>query len=263
MLSSRDRMFSVKFGKTLVIGVGEVGGPLATVLEREAPVLKLDIEPQQISGPIDVMHVCFPYRSDEQFISAASDYVRHFRPSLTIINSTVVPGTTRAIAGLTSTRVAYSPIRGKHQQMAADIRRYTKFVAAEDPKVAEAAERHFQAAALRTKRIARTETLELAKVAETSYFGVLIAFAQELNRYAERLGGDYDEAASFFEEVDFLPRCKYFPGFIGGHCVIPNTELLLRVAESPLLQAVLDSNQRRAVELDATSEPKVRVPGKP
>ena len=43
----------------------------------------------------------------------------------------------------------------------------------------------------------------------------------------EAVGADYDEAASFFEEVDFLPRVKYFPGFIGGHCVIPNINLLL------------------------------------
>ena len=54
------------------------------------------------------------------------------------------------------------------------------------------------------------ESLELAKLAETTYFGVCIAFAQEMNRYAERVGGDYSEAIDFFEEVDFLPRQRYF-----------------------------------------------------
>jgi UDP-N-acetyl-D-mannosaminuronate dehydrogenase len=208
------------------------------------------------------MHICFPYQSGEQFVSAASDYVRRFSPALTIINSTVVPGTTRTIAGMTSAQIAYSPIRGKHAQMAADIRRYTKFVASDDPDIGAQAERHFRSAGLNTKRIARTETLELAKLAETTYFGVLIAFAQELNRYAEQLGGDYDEAASFFDEVNFLPRSKYFPGFIGGHCVIPNIQLLRQVAESPLLQAVLDSNHRRELEIISTSQVGVRVADK-
>jgi hypothetical protein len=54
---------------------------------------------------------------------------------------------------------------------------------------------------------------------------------------------------SIFEEIEFLPRTRYFPGFIGGHCVIPNINLLQRVARSPLLQAVLDSNRKRAHEL--------------
>ena len=100
-----------------------------------------------------------------------------------------------------------------------------------------------------TQCISKLETLELAKLGETTYFGVLIAFAQELNRYANRVDGDYAEALDFFEEVDFLPQTKYYPGFIGGHCVIPNIELLRTIASSPLLDAVLASNRRRAEEL--------------
>ena len=77
----------------------------------------------------------------------------------------------------------------------------------------------------------------------------MIAFAQEMNRYAATVDANYDEAVSFFDEVDFLPQTRYFPGFIGGHCVIPNINLLQRIAHSPLLEAVLDSNRRRAEEL--------------
>jgi UDP-N-acetyl-D-mannosaminuronate dehydrogenase len=102
---------------------------------------------------------------------------------------------------------------------------------------------------MKTSLIDNPETLELAKLAETSYFGVLIAFAQELNRYAEALGADYDQATTFFEEVDFLPRVKYFPGFIGGHCVIPNINLLQQIAPAPLLAATVKSNEMRAEEM--------------
>jgi hypothetical protein len=78
---------------------------------------------------------------------------------------------------------------------------------------------------------------------------VLIGFAQELNRYAAAVGANYDEAIRFFEEVHFLPSVRYYPGFIGGHCVIPNIHLLRQIGCSPLLEAVLDSNRRRAEEL--------------
>jgi len=238
-----------KEAKTLIVGLGEVGGALAEVLEKTGPVLKHDLEPREFDDPIAVMHLCIPFTRADQFEEIAVSYIERFKPALTIINSTVIPGTTRSIAQRSGCDVAYSPVRGKHVRMAKDLLRYKKFVAALDSATAERVEAHFAAAGIRTERLDQPETLELAKLAETTYFGVLIAFAQDLNRYAAHVGADYAEAVTFFDEVDFLPRTRYFPGFIGGHCVIPNINLLQRVARSPLLQAVLDSNRRRAHEL--------------
>jgi UDP-glucose/GDP-mannose dehydrogenase family, central domain len=236
---------------TLVIGLGEVGGALATVLERRQSVLRLDLEPEPVAEPIGVMHLCFPYQSPEQFEGAALAYIERFKPALTIINSTVRPGTTRSIADASKANVAYSPVRGKHAHMTDDMLKYFKFVAAPTLDIARAAEEHFESGGFKTRRMNRIETLELAKIAETTYFGVLIAFAQELNRYCDRLDSDYYEASEFFEEIDFLPKNRYFPGYIGGHCVIPNIHLLLSVARSPMLDAVLQSNDHRALELNA------------
>ena len=237
-------------GKILVVGLGEVGGALAVVLERaHEGVLRHDIEPQGFSDAIAVMHICIPYQSHRQFETATLGYIKRFQPRLTVINSTVVPGTTRRIRRQSGARLAYSPVRGKHARMAEDLLRYRKFVAAEDESVAAEAEKHFRTAAMKTRHILNPDTLELAKLAETTYFGIQIAFAQELNRFAQQTGADYDEAVDFFEEIDFLPRARYYPGIIGGHCVIPNIHLLKQVVRSPLLEAVLDSNQRRAGEL--------------
>ena len=237
-------------GKTLVVGLGEVGGALAEVLSRGEAVLRHDLEPMEFDDPIGVMHLCFPFTDPARFQTSALDYIARFRPELTIINSTVLPGTTRALAERSGGAVAYSPVRGKHAKMVQDLRHYFKFVAAPDPQTAGLAEEHFQRVGLKTRRMNQIETLELAKLCETTYFGVLIAFAQEVNRYCERLGGDYYEASQFFEEIDFLPRCRYFPGIIGGHCVLPNIDLMRQVASAPLLEAVLESNQRRIQELD-------------
>ena len=233
----------------LVVGLGEVGSALAQVLKRSGRVLEHDIERREFDEPIGVMHLCFPFTQQVDFEALAVSYIGRFKPELTIINSTVVPGTSRAIAARASVPIAYSPVRGKHIRMAQDLLKYRKFVAGTDDNTANLAAEHFRAAGMNTQCISKLETLELAKLGETTYFGVLIAFAQELNRYAARVDGDYAEVLDFFEEVEFLPGTKYYPGFIGGHCVIPNIQLLSTIAWSPLLNAVLASNRRRAEEL--------------
>lgn len=245
----------MEHGETLIVGLGEVGTALAAVIERRRPVLRHDLEPRSFSQPIGVMHMCIPFRARAEFEDAVCGYITRFGPPLTIINSTVLPGTTRAIARRAGAAVAYSPVRGKHVRMTEDLMRYVKYVAAPDAQAAQLARRHFEEAGMKTAEMSRPEALELAKLAETTYFGVLIAFAQELNRFAEQAGAKYDEVIGFFEEVDFLPRPRYFPGFIGGHCVIPNIELLRKLRESPLLNAIVQSNARRAAELEPSSVP--------
>ncbi|MDO8432683.1 MAG: hypothetical protein Q7S58_09770 [Candidatus Binatus sp.] len=245
--------------KTLVVGIGEVGGPLAQALDTKGTVLRHDLEPLSFDDSIGVMHICFPFRDRESFVEAAAAYIGRFTPELTIINSTVIPGTTRMVEQMTGRSVCYSPVRGKHSEMAAALRHYRKFVASSDIRALEQAEAHFHEAGLETERMNSPEELELAKLAETTYFGVLIAFAQELNRYASSVGADYREITEFFKEVDFLPRTSYYPGFIGGHCVVPNINLLLKVADSPLLSAVLLSNARTAEQLDLASQPALRA----
>lgn len=239
-------------GATLIVGMGEVGTALAEVIERRRPVLRHDVEPRSFGQSIEVMHICIPYREAEEFESAVCGYINRFRPQLTIVNSTVLPGTTHTIASRAQAVIAYSPVRGKHVRMTQDLLRYVKFVASPDRGAAECARRHFEEVGMKTAVMTRPETLELAKLSETTYFGIQIAFAQELNRFAERTGADYDEVLGFFEEVDFLPRPRYFPGFIGGHCVVPNIQLLRKLRQSPLLNAVLESNMQRAIELESS-----------
>ena len=236
--------------KTLVVGLGEVGGALAEVLDRTAPVLRHDIERREFKEPIGIMHICIPFTTRAQFEPLAIEYIRRFKPELTIINSTVLPGTTRSISQKTKSAVAYSPVRGKHVKMTKDLLHYVKFVAAGQEEWTEKAAAHFEQHGMKTRKLDKPETLEVAKLGETTYFGVIIAWAQEFNRYVERAAGDYEQAIEFFDEVAFLPRQRYFPGFIGGHCVIPNINLLLQIESAPLLEAVLESNQRRAAELN-------------
>jgi UDP-glucose 6-dehydrogenase len=242
---------STRETKTLVVGIGEVGGALAEALERSEPVLRHDLERVEFDAAIGVMHICIPFAVQSKFVATSLSYIGRFKPELTIINSTVIPGTTRMIAEKSGSRVAFSPVRGKHAHMVQDLFRYNKFVAGPEPEIARQAADHFAKAGFRTRMMDKVEGLELAKLGETTYFGVQIAYAQELNRYADKLGVDYSQAIEFFDEIDFLPRVRYYPGFIGGHCVIPNIKLLKQVRESEFLNSILSSNELREAEIEA------------
>ena len=166
-----------------------------------------------------------------------------------MINSTVAPGTTRRIAAESGAAVVNSPVRGKHARMQDEMLRYTKFIGALDAHSGQRAVEHFGQVGMKTKLLRSPEATEIAKLTETTYFGLLIAWAQEVERYSRKLGADYDEVVSFYDEIKFFPPVKYFPGVIGGHCVMPNIAILLQQFPSGLLQAVVHSNELKQKNL--------------
>lgn len=243
--------------KVVVVGLGEVGKPLFDLISKHHDTIGVDISPIEPPADVDIMHVCYPYQIKD-FIGETVRYIQIFHPALTIINSTVGVGTTRAIAERTGVAVVNSPVRGKHVRMLQDLHVYTKFVGAMDPVAGEQAARHFESAGLKTKVLSSPEASELAKLTETTYFGVMIAWAQEVERYCDRTGADYDEVVSFYDEIKFFPPVKYFPGIIGGHCVMPNIEILKEYAVSQILDAIQASN-RMKIEREASIADMVAV----
>jgi UDP-N-acetyl-D-mannosaminuronate dehydrogenase len=230
----------------IVAGLGEVGRPLFDLLREKHHVIGIDIDPVVTDGECAVLHICYPF--SEHFIDTTMRYIEQNRPKLTVINSTVIPGTTRSVYSRAGVPVVYSPIRGKHFKMKQDLTHYTKFIGGVDKYASSAAAEHFQSIGMKTKIVSTPETAELAKLTETTYFGVLIAWAQEVERYCGGLQIDYDEVVSFYDEIAFLPRVKYVPGPIGGHCVLPNIQLLLRVFRSNLLDDIIASNEMKKAE---------------
>jgi len=229
---------------SVVIGLGEVGRPLLELIEGAGrPVIGIDVEPTNIParGTVDVAHICIPYEVPN-FIGEVARYVELLEPELTVINSTVGVGTTRAIAERTKSPTVNSPIRGKHAHMLEHLASYVKFVGALHPRDAMAATAHFESVGLQTRVLSSPEATELAKLSETTYFGLLIAWAQEMERYCDQVGVDYDEVVSIYDEIGFLPQTKYFPGVIGGHCVLPNIEILRGLMDTPVLDAIRWSN---------------------
>jgi UDP-N-acetyl-D-mannosaminuronate dehydrogenase len=233
--------------RTAVVGLGEVGGPLLQAIEQTGvPTAGLDVETVTCParGTVGVMHVCFPFEI-EDFVGEAARYIELLAPALTIVNSTVAVGTTRAIQERTGTPVAYSPVRGKHAKMLQELTSYVKYVGADDAETAHQAAAHFESLGMRTKVVGSSETAELTKLSETTYFALLIAWAQTVERWCDEVDADYEEVVSFYDEIPFFPPVTYFPGVIGGHCAMPNIELLARTHDSPFLDAIRDSNAQK------------------
>ncbi|HUC59358.1 MAG TPA: hypothetical protein VMA95_18290 [Streptosporangiaceae bacterium] len=232
----------------LVVGLGEVGGPLLAVLRRAHQAAGRDVEDQDFDD-VEILHVCFPFGAN--FAELVSKYVTRYEPQVVVVHSTVLPGTTREVQELAGVPAVYSPVRGKHTRMTGELLRYRKFVAGTSTEAVELVERHLGAAGMSTARMSSFETLELAKLLETTYFGVLLAWAQEMDRFTSAVGADYWEAGRFFEEIGFLPPAGFEPGYIGGHCIMPNIDLLAKLRDSVLLDAVRHSNEERAREWSA------------
>jgi len=232
---------------SLVLGLGEVGHPLLNVLGRAHRILGVDLPARDVQESVELLHVCYPGEIPD-FVGVTRAYVNRYAPEVVVIHSTVPVGTTRAVQSAIAVPVAHSPVRGKHARMEEELLSYVKFVGAFDASVGDRVERHFQTAGMRTRQLSSPEATEIAKLSETTYLGVLIAFAQDVARMAAKKGVSYEEVASFYAEIGYLPPVEYTPGFIGGHCVMPNIALLKREFDSRLLDAVEWSNNLRKAE---------------
>ena len=170
----------------------------------------------------------------KNFDSNVIKLYKKFNPKCIVIHSTISPGTTLRLQSNIPIPIIYSATRGIHKRMLKDLKRYTKFFAISKtaPKKEWAISKYRQTmkkCGIKTQRMSKPETLELAKIlCDTSYLGWLINYAQLTNTIAIQHNVSYDEMWTFSDEIHQIlgNRPKLYPGFIGGHCVIPNLELL-------------------------------------
>jgi UDP-N-acetyl-D-mannosaminuronate dehydrogenase len=200
------------------------------------------------------MHVCIPFFGRDEIANAMMDYISRFNPKLVIIDSTVMPGTTMDVDKRCSCFVAYSPVREAHKSpeyMKWELKRWTKYVGGADPKAGEAAREHFRRLGLRTKLLRSCTETELAKLFETTYRAWMIACFQEMHRISRFFKADFDEVADFLAYTHRvrLDRPLMFPEVIGGYCLIPNIELMLKSYDSEFLKLILKLNEQRKQEM--------------
>jgi UDP-N-acetyl-D-mannosaminuronate dehydrogenase len=249
----------------LVIGLGEVGLPLFELLRQSGKfnIHGYDIDKKKMKkigqdtlpSAVDIMHICYPCYNQEKFVKTTTEYINKFNPKLTIIHSTVTPGTTEKVFRLSNRHVAHSPIRGVHksvESMKKDLQFWTKYIGGASKESTELASKHLKSAGFKTKVLRSCLETELAKLFETTSRAMLIAWYQEMHRISKALGADFDEVVDFLEDTHRvrLDRPVLFPGVIGGHCVIPNAKLLLKAYNSQFVKLILKSNEKRKKEIE-------------
>lgn len=264
--------------KVLVAGLGEIGGTVFNILKESnmfelygVDLDKKKMEEQNATEPkpssaryideIDVLHICIPASDKTKFINIAADYINKYQPNLTIINSTVPIGTTMGLYNRCGGLIAHSPCRGVHKNkeyMKKEFSRWTKYIGGATPEAGMAAQKHFASAGLKTKVLSNCTDTEFAKLFETTYRTWMIVFFQKMHRLASKyaetspnLKINFDEAVDFIEDTHKLrhDRPVMFPDVIGGHCLLPNSKLMLEQYEPDMLNLILESNEKRIEEM--------------
>jgi UDP-N-acetyl-D-mannosaminuronate dehydrogenase len=222
----------------VILGMGEVGQTLFDLLvDRKFDCVGIDLddskckkysENEVIKNP-EYLHVCLPGELTE-FTDIVLDWIDKIKNiQVVIIHSTVKPGTTKIIQEKLTIPILFSPVRGVHKRFLNDIKKYTKFISFDgikiDPKIKTDLENRFE----KIEWMSTTKTAELAKIlVDTTYYGWLINYAQITKMICEKENVDFDEMWKFADEIheNLGNRPKMFPGIIGGHCVIPNLDLV-------------------------------------
>ena len=231
-----------------ILGYGEVGKAIARFYK--APKIK-DLKRNDNLKDVEVLHVCIPWNSS--FERVVVKEIKHASPKLTIIHSTVAPGTTKRIINKLSKElrtVVHSPIRGIHPHLYKGVKTFVKYIGAEDVKAGNRAKRHLESVGMKVRVFTPATTTELGKLLSTTYYGLAIAWHGEMQEMCKKLGVDFEKTVTDFNTTynegytklgkKNVVRPVLYPPAEGikGHCIIPNGEILEKFFESKALDLV-------------------------
>jgi len=236
-----------------VLGIGEVGEAISQIFSRRFKVLRKDHSFDQIRNTkIEVLHVCIPYTS--RFVAIVTAQVKKNKPDLVIIHSTVVPRTTKKIYQKTQIPTVHSPIMGKHPNLRRDIIMFVKFIGPTSPTSLKLAKAHLSSVGIKTIALHDSIESELGKLLDTTYYAWNIIFNKVVAEICHKQKVDFNNVYTKFNKIYNLgyiktnpfvlrPILKYVKGAIGGHCIIPNTQLLNQFMPTILTEVIIKINK--------------------
>ncbi len=229
-----------------ILGYGEVGQAIAKFYKN--PSIKDLTRDDGLIGS-DILNICVPW--SDKFMAIVEEEIKKVKPKLTIIHSTVAPGVTKKIGQKFNEMVVHSPVRGVHPNLYKGIKTFVKYVGADGKKAGELAEKHLKGLGIKTKLLFPSCATELAKILDTSYYGVCIAWHGEMKKVCDKFNVDFGQTVSDFNKTyndgyAKLGMCNVVrpvllppKGVIGGHCVIPNAEILKKDFDSLAVDLIL------------------------
>ncbi len=229
--------------KVGILGYGEVGQAIAKFYVN--PRIK-DLNRDDGLEGCEILHVSIPW--NDKFIETVKKEIKKINPKLTIIHSTVPPGTTKKIGGI----VVHSPIRGIHPNLFEGIKTFVKYIGADKKSAGDLAKKHLESLGIKAKVFMPSTTTEIGKILDTTYYGLIIAWHGEMKKVCDLLGVDFENAVSDFNQtynegykklgkLNVVRPVLYPPkGKIGGHCVVSNTKILKKYFKSRALDLILE-----------------------
>ena len=233
-----------------IVGHGQVGQAVAKLYsETDTTKTWFSFDKIQIYDPyqgmlddisdVDILNVCIPYTKD--FVSIVKDLPT---PNwYTVIHSTVPVGTTEKFGY----KFLHSPVRGVHPNLYEGLKTFVKFIGG-DEQLAEAYSGHLKTLGVETHICKDAKTTELSKLADTTYYGLCIAFTSDMKKLCDEYDLDFMEVMTKYNNTynegykklgkpNVVRPVLYPTDKIGGHCVIPNAKLLPR---TKLIDGLLD-----------------------
>jgi len=239
--------------KILIVGFGDVGSALHKIIKNSGICGKSGL---QIFDPhleyrtniydYDVIHICIPY--NDKFKRNFLTIVEQFNSKVVIIESTVSIDCFENIDLYKDRLWIYSPVRGTHPDMVYGLRHFVKFGA---PIISKQLNdintftiMYYDELGINFDIKTDYKALILGKLLSTSWYGMLIAFCNNIKQICEKNDISFEESYYNWMLTDeigqnytkcgdgraksskIINRPVMTPGKIGGHCVMPNLEMI-------------------------------------
>lgn len=236
------------------LGNGEIGSSLRNLYldyDKSVFVIEKDIDIEKVkdyalNNKTKVLNVCIPFIVENQnFQEVVIKYIKILRPEMCIIHSTVEVGTTRSIKHTLEddeeafyTILAHSPVEGIHPHLTKSLQTFDKFIGGfshnESTKISD----HYYEMGIYSTICESPEETELAKLLSTTYYAWNIRYMQAVKEQCDALGVNFDNVYTKFNDNYnnsyykmgmshvIRPVLKFMDYGIGGHCLMPNAEIL-------------------------------------
>lgn len=236
-----------------ILGYGEVGQAIAKFYgSAGSPQAKIkDLNRDDGLKGVEILHVCLPWGNN--FVKIVKKEIKKIKPKLTIIHSTVAPGTIKKIGGIT----VHSPIRGMHPNLYPGIKTFVKYIGADNQKAGQLAKKHLESLGIKTKVFMPSVTTEIGKLLDTSYYALCIAWHGEMKKLCDKYKIDFKKAVADFNQtynqgykklgkLNVIRPVLHPPkDGIRGHCLILNAEILKKDYNSQALDLILQYKPRK------------------
>jgi UDP-N-acetyl-D-mannosaminuronate dehydrogenase len=232
-----------------IIGYGEIGSSIAKVYNSFGRFDVSVVDPLQnrndnING-VEILNICIPFI--DNFVEVVRNYISQSNPRYTIIHSTVSPGTTKLVGG----KVCHSPMRGLHPNLDLGMKTFLKYIGPEDYESAKLYQEHLNSLGIKSYICKDSKTTEYAKLLDTTYYGLCIAFHADVANLCENQEIDFEEVMTLFNQSynegyvklgkeNVVRPVLYSTKKIGGHCVVPNAKILKDFMNTKIVQSILD-----------------------